>query len=88
MFGTQLAEQNDTRFMSVHSFALSLVVELTKQKRVKVPELFHYACNPDLSQMATNKKECETVILATLLEVWGCSLIKCRNCCLEVQKIF
>jgi hypothetical protein len=36
------------------------MVELTKQKGAKVPELLRCACNPDSSQIARNKKETET----------------------------
>jgi hypothetical protein len=56
--------------------------------RMEVPNLLHYACIPDLSQIATKKKECQTVVVANSLEVWGCPLIKCRRSCLVVQEIF
>ena len=60
MFGTRLAVQNDTHFMFSTLFASNLMVELTKQKGAKVPELLRCACNPDSSQIARNKKETET----------------------------
>jgi len=87
MFGTQLAEQNDARCMSGTLFCVKSYGWVNLKKRMKMPKLLHCACIPDLSHIATNKKECGTVVVANSLEVWGCSRIKCRRSCLEVQKI-